>query len=182
MRELSLHILDIMENSVEADADFIKLTINEDVDHNKLIIKIEDNGRGMNDREQKDAVQPFWTTRTTRDVGLGIPLFKEASRQCNGDLKLESSQGKGTVITAEFEYDHIDRAPLGNMATTLSGFLAANPGLDFRYRHIYHGKIFMFTTEAVKRELQDLPLNQPEIIFWIENHLKKELKDLRGGE
>ncbi|MFW5992341.1 MAG: ATP-binding protein, partial [Halanaerobiaceae bacterium] len=152
MRELSLHILDIMENSIEAGGSFIKLTIIEDIAGNSLIIKIEDDGRGMNEKEQRDAVKPFWTTRTTRDVGLGIPLFKEASRQCNGDFKLKSSPGKGTEITAEFEYDHIDRAPLGNIPATISGFIAANPDLDFKYKHIYNDKIFLFSTEAIKKE------------------------------
>jgi anti-sigma regulatory factor (Ser/Thr protein kinase) len=182
MRELSLHILDIIENSIEAGASLIELNIEENLRDNLLVIEIKDNGRGMTEEELLKANDPFVTTRTTREVGLGIALFKEAAERCNGELRLSSRPGKGTILRTVFQYDHLDRAPLGDIVSTLVGLIAVNPGLDFYYRHLYlikdEKREFVFNTAEIKQELEGIEINNSQILNWIEGYLKEGLKDL----
>jgi hypothetical protein len=182
MRELSLHILDIIQNSIKAASNQVKLIINEDKNNNKLFIKIKDNGKGMDESEIGKVVDPFITSRTTRDVGLGLPLFKAAVKRCDGDFELKSNPGSGTNVKAEFKYDHIDRAPLGDIIRTLSSIITSNPDLDLIYKHIVNQKQFIFKTNTIKKELEDVKINHPKVIKWIENYLEKELQNIGGGE
>ena len=115
MRELSLHILDIAQNSIKAEAECLRIAVIEDLINDKLTIKIKDDGTGMDADTVKKVVDPFYTTRTTRKVGLGIPLFKLSAEQCGGYFEIKSQLGIGTEITAVFKHSHIDRVPLGNM-------------------------------------------------------------------
>lgn len=142
MRELSLHILDIIENSRRAEADLIKIVINEQPANNLLKIMIEDNGQGIDAQKLNSITDPFITSRTTRDVGLGLALFKAAAENCGGNLIINSELNKGTKVEAEFKYNHIDRAPLGDMTTTISNFLAANGDqVDIIYNHYFAKKV-----------------------------------------
>ncbi|MTI59923.1 MAG: sensor histidine kinase [Firmicutes bacterium] len=182
MRELSLHILDIVQNSIAADADLIKLIIREDIAKNLLIIVIEDNGKGIESEDISRVVDPFVTSRKTREVGLGLSLFREASRRSRGDMKIESEPGKGTRITAHFEYNNIDRAPLGDIVGTIVALITTNPEIDFIYRHLYEGREFVFSTEEIKAELGDVSINEHPVLNWIEKNLNEELRDLYGGD
>jgi len=125
MRELSLHILDALENSLEAGATAIELTIEEDMRADRLTIAVRDNGRGMSKAQLDRVFDPFFTTRTTRHVGLGVPLFKAAAQRCNGDLTVTSQPGEGTTLQAIFQHSHIDRAPLGDIQGTLLAVILA---------------------------------------------------------
>lgn len=170
MRELSLHILDALQNSLEAGANRVELEIEEDPLADRLHITIRDNGRGMSAEQLARAFDPFYTTRKTRHVGLGLPLFKAAAQRCNGDVTLTSQEGRGTTLEATFQYSHIDRAPLGDMARTLLAFLLAGRS-DLAYRHRRGGREFAFDTAEIRTALGGLPFSHPEVRRWLEEFI-----------
>lgn len=135
MEDLSLHILDIVENSVSSGATKVEITIVEDIENDLLTIDIRDNGMGMDKETLKKAEDPFFTTKTTRRIGLGIPLLAAAAREASGDLKITSQKGKGTHLRAHFKHSHIDRKPLGDIQKTLEALIIGNPGVDFTFEH-----------------------------------------------
>jgi len=173
MEDLSLHILDIVENSITAGASNIRIKINEDAKENLLLIEISDNGRGMDEEMLKNALDPFHTTRTTRNVGLGIPFLAEAAREAGGDISIKSVKGEGTTITAVFRHDHIDRKPLGDIAKTLIVIIASNPHIDIVFEHKRNASEYILNTAEVKKELDGVPINTPRVIKAIENDLKE---------
>lgn len=186
MKDLSLHILDLSQNSISAGADLLIITINENIEEDLLTILIEDNGKGM-DKEFLDKVMdPFVTTRTSRKVGLGIPLMQAACERCEGKLIIDSKIGIGTNLKATFRYSHIDRAPLGDMAETMLSLILAGSDItnivDFVYRHILNHKEFCLDTREIRNALGDeVNLGEPEVIAWIRDYLKEGLENLRGG-
>lgn len=170
MRELSLHILDALENSLTAEATVIGLVIEEDATADQLTITIQDNGRGMTAAQLTQVYDPFFTTRNTRHVGLGIPLFKAAAERCNGDLTITSQLGKGTTLQATFQHSHIDRAPLGDMTSTLMAVILAGT-CDLHYIHRVDGKEFEFNTAGIKAELGEIPLTHPAVRKWLQEFI-----------
>ncbi|MHB0857533.1 MAG: ATP-binding protein [Anaerolineae bacterium] len=178
MRELSLHVLDIVENALEAGATRVCIEIDEDSRRNRLTIRVSDNGRGMSAETLQRLADPFYTTRTTRPVGLGIPLLRAAARRCNGDLTITSQVGQGTEVTAEFERDHIDRAPLGDIKSTLLGTILSHKTCDVQYRHHVDERLFAFDTEEMRRELGEVPLTHPRVRAWLEEFLTEGLAEL----
>ena len=178
MREISLHILDALENSVEADATRVCLLIEEDLDADLLRIVIRDNGRGMSQDFVKQVLNPFVTTRKTRHVGLGLPLFAAAAQRCNGQLSIESELGVGTTIKATFEHSHIDRAPLGDIAGSIMAVLLSERAVDVAYRHVLGNRQFELDTAEVRAELGEVPLTHPEVREWLENELANGLASL----
>ena len=136
MKELALHVLDIAENSVRGEASHIGITITEDRRNNRFAMEIDDDGKGISPEILNTIKDPFTTTRTMRKVGLGIPFLDDTCRLCNGHLDLKSTVGLGTRLSAEMEYDHIDRPPLGDMAATLMVLMSSHPDIAFTYRHI----------------------------------------------
>lgn len=182
MLELSLHILDLLQNSLEAGATYIQLDIVEDTAQNRLAISVEDDGRGMHEKALARVDDPFFTTRTSRRVGLGIPLLKAAARRCNGDLRVTSRVGMGTRVEVDFERDHIDRAPLGDMISTLLGFILSSPAdgetCDIRYTHRLDGHIFTFDTREIREVLGGVPLTHPRVRRWMEDFLHQGFADL----
>lgn len=178
MRELALHILDIVQNSLEAGATCIEVCIVEDIKADMLEIRIADNGRGMDDTLLARVLDPFVTTRKTRRVGLGLPLLAAAAQRCNGDLKIESQLGKGTAVTATFQHSHIDRAPLGDLESTLMAILLANQNVDLIYRHRVDDKEFAFHTRDIKEQLGDVPLTYGPVVQWLREFIGENLKAL----
>ncbi|MCP4201487.1 MAG: ATP-binding protein [bacterium] len=140
MQDLSLHILDVVENSVAASAETIEISIVESTASDLLRLEIRDDGKGMDDEMRRKALDPFFTTRTTRRIGLGLPLLAQAARESGGSLELESAPGKGTTVRAEFQLSHPDRKPLGDMAATLGAILAGRPELDLRFEYERDGE------------------------------------------
>ncbi len=186
MKDLSLHILDLCQNSVAAGASFVGITINEDTQMDKLTIYIEDNGKGMDKDFLERVKDPFVTTRTSRRVGLGIPLMLASCKRCEGDLVIESEKNVGTKLTATFMHSHIDRAPMGDMAETMmSLILAGNDGsktVDFIYMHIMDQRGFCLDTREVRIVLgNDVPLWEPDVLIWIKDYINEGLMNLRGG-
>lgn len=180
MEDLSLHILDIAENSITAEASVIRIGITEDVRGNLLVIDISDNGRGMDGETVRKVHDPFFTTKTVRGVGLGVPLLAQAARECNGTIKLESEKGKGTSISARFQYDHIDRKPLGDMEKTLVVLVAAHPQIDFVYEHRRNGHSFIIDTREIKGALGGIPVNAPEVIKFIKDGIRQWLNETKS--
>lgn len=181
MKELSLHILDVVQNSIGANASLIEINICEDKEKDLLIIEIKDNGVGMDKEMSKKVFNPFFTSRTTRNVGLGVPLFAQAARSCGGDLIVHSEKGIGTVVKASFVLSHIDRAPIGSMDDTMVSLVAMCPDVDFMYRHCVGNEEFVFDTEEVKNTLEEVPINHPMVLDWIKRFIKEGLEKINGG-
>jgi hypothetical protein len=194
VRELSQHILDLLENALEAQATEIQLEIIEQTDlrgalspiagGGLLSMSVQDNGRGMDGDTLARLSDPFFTTRTTRSVGLGIPLLKATAERCNGELVVYSTPGQGTCVTATMEHHHVDRAPLGDMASTLLAIMLARPRgdgsrpCDLRYRHTVDGRTFSFDTHEIRSLLGDVPLSHPHVRAWLEEYLREGLAAL----
>jgi hypothetical protein len=167
MQELSLHILDIIQNSIAALADLISVEIEEDTERDSLMISIRDNGRGISREHLSRAIDPFYTSRETRRVGLGLSLLQQAAVQSDGYLDISSEEGKGTEVRAFFKHSHIDRMPLGDIGKTMSIVIIGNPQIDFAYRHWVEGDEFRFDTRSVRGELDGIPMNDPSVIGFI---------------
>ncbi|WP_069649211.1 ATP-binding protein [Caloranaerobacter ferrireducens] len=178
MKELSLHILDLAENSVKAEATKINISIFEDTERDLLTINLEDNGRGMDEELLKKVEDPFVTSRTTRKVGLGIPLMKAAALRCEGDFKISSEIGKGTKVTIIFKHSHIDRAPIGDIGQTIISLINANENIEIVYKHSYNGNCFVFDTKEVKNILGDVPINEAHIMLWIKDYINENVRNL----
>jgi anti-sigma regulatory factor (Ser/Thr protein kinase) len=180
VRELSLHILDILENALEAGANRIEVEIIEDTAQDRLTINVSDNGRGMDEKTLARVADPFFTTRTTRHVGLGIPLFKAAAQRCNGDVVITSQRGVGTRVVADFQRSHIDRAPLGDMQGTLLSVMLARKQCDIHFRHQLDERVFEFDTAELGKILGDVPLDHPKVRSWLQGFLAEGYAELQG--
>ena len=167
MRELSMHILDVLENALEAGATRVELNVTEDLASDRLVIEVQDNGRGMDAETAQRAADPFYTTRTTRHVGLGLPLLKAAAERCGGGLTLVSAVGEGTQVRATFRHGHLDRVPLGRMADTLLAFLMSEKKAQLVYRHWVGGGVFELDTAEIEAELDGIPLTHPRVRDWL---------------
>ena len=152
MIDLSMHILDIVENSTRAGASLVSIEIAEDTVKNLMSITIADNGKGMTQEETAKALDPFYTTKTVRShVGLGLPLLRNTAEQCGGSMKIESSPGKGTRVRTEMQLDHIDRPPLGDLVETMRILIAGNPDADFDLAYTVDGEEDRFSTREERR-------------------------------
>lgn len=180
MTELSLHILDIVQNSIRARATTIEVGICENRDNNQYHITIKDNGMGMTMEQVKAASDPFYTTRTTRNVGLGIALLKQNSEQSEGTLTLNSEVGKGTTLSASFQHNHFDRPALGDIAGTMTLLMAANPKIHFIYTHVVDVQTFRFCSEEVAKELEGVPLKDPDIQKALKELIIENLKEIKA--
>ena len=178
MRELSLNVLDIAQNSVSANASLIEIELTENTDNHDLLIGIYDNGKGMTEEQVESVRDPIFTTRTTRKVGMGIPLFKFAAEMTGGKLDIESEVGVGTKVRAHFKTDHLDFTPIGDMASTMISLITMNLDIDFIYRRKVDGKEFTVDTRQLKEILGDVPLNEPSIAMWITQYINENTKQL----
>ncbi len=181
MRELSLHILDLLQNSIEAGAGSIGLQIDEDSRNDRMEIEIVDDGRGMSEEMVRTVTDPFVTSRSTRRVGLGIPLFAAAAERCNGSFGIESKPGQGTKVKAVFQLSHIDRAPLGDMTSTIISVLLQEPPVRLTYRHRVNDRLFEFDTSEIAAELGGLSFSSPSVLRWFRGYLADGYAYLYGG-
>lgn len=178
MKELALHVLDLVQNSLAAGATDVGIIIKEDLKSNQLLLTVQDNGKGMSPEMCTKVLDPFVTSRTTRKVGMGLPLLKFAAEQAAGQLQLHSSEGIGTTVEAVFQYDHIDRAPLGDMASTLVGMIALNEDCRFRYLHSKDSKEFRLDSDQIKQVLGDVPLGHPQVVAWLGEYIRENEQTL----
>ena len=167
MIELSLHLLDMIQNSIEASASKIEIRIDEDLQADLLLIEIKDNGRGLSEEQTARVLDPFYTTRKTRHVGLGLPLLSEACRRCDGALEIRSQPGAGTTIRGTFRHRHVDRAPLGDMTSVLLALLLSEHPLDWLYIHRVDEEEFRLDSSEIQKELMDIPLTHPKVRKWL---------------
>ena len=180
MKELSLNILDIVENSVKAKATLTEILLSEK--GNLLTVTVRDDGHGMPEEMVRSVTDPFCTTRTTRSVGLGIPLFQMAAQQTGGDLKISSKMASehdpshGTTLVATFYTDHMDFTPLGDIVSTLSTLVQGHPDTDFYFLHTREEKTLAeLDTRAVREVLgEEIPLDTFEVIVWIRDTLREQ--------
>lgn len=178
MNNLSMHILDIVQNSISAKATLIEICINENLEANIFNLLIKDNGNGMDSDFLEQVTDPYTTTRTTRKVGMGIPLLKQSAEQSGGYIKVNSEKQIGTTIQATFKHDHIDRPPLGDCAGTIVLLVAANPDIDFKYVHSVNNKKYEFDTCEVKEILDDVRINDPKIRGILKEMITENLNEI----
>jgi anti-sigma regulatory factor (Ser/Thr protein kinase) len=178
LEDLSLHILDIVENAVSAKAKRIDILVIEEPKEDRFVIEIKDNGIGMDEEASQKAVDPFFTTRTSRRVGLGLSLLAQAAEDAGGTLRIESNLGKGTRVTATFRYHHIDRKPLGNMVETMMALLLGNPELNISYTHRKERGSYTLSSQWLKEQFQDRSLTNPEVIQRVRKHLQEGLAQI----
>ena len=175
-----MHILDIVQNSISAGATLVTLTVDESPAEDLLTIAVGDNGRGMTPEQVSRLADPFFTSRTTRKVGMGIPLLMDSARQSGGDVRIESEPGKGTEVTAVFGYSNIDRPPLGDVANALMLLVSSNPALDFLFTYRYNGEEYLFDTVDVREILGDDALKDLTIIRNLEEMIKDNMREIRN--
>lgn len=177
MRELSLHIMDIIENSLGSGATLVNVTVIDDLRANVLSVTISDNGRGIPEFLVDQVTDPFYTTRTTRRVGLGLSLFRETARRCGGDMNLTSQEHSGTRVHATFCRDSIDLPPMGDIAGSLTAIIMGGTEADLVYRHVVAGEEFSLDTREIRRELEGLPITNPEVLRYLADELRNWLQE-----
>lgn len=178
MKDLALHILDIAQNSISAKASLIQITIDEDKFNNRYVLTIEDNGTGMSPEVLAKVTDPYTTSRTTRKVGLGLPLLKLNAELANGSLEITSELGVGTKVVAVFEFDHIDRVPIGDIAGVVVMLASMNPNLEFIYKHITPRGEYVFDTKEIKVVLDDLSIQDISIQKYLKEMIEENLKEI----
>ena len=180
MKEISLHILDAAENSLRAGASLITILVWVDEKHDRLTTIITDDGEGMKEEVLLRVTDPFFTTRTTREVGLGIPFFQYAAEQTGGSFSISSEAEKGTKVEAVFSLSHIDRMPLGDMNSTIETLILCHPDKDFFYTYRYNESSFELDTRSFRSILLDIPLYEPRISSFIKEYLRENKSEIDG--
>jgi anti-sigma regulatory factor (Ser/Thr protein kinase) len=175
VEDLSLHILDIAENSIRADATKIEIIITADTSKDLLRIEINDDGRGMDAETLARVHDPFFTTKHKK-TGLGIPLLAQAAEQAGGNVLIDSSPGKGTKVVATFQRGHVDRPPIGNMTETVMTLIAGHPDRDYIYEEREDNSVFRIDTRELKADLGDVPITEFAVLNAIRNELKEHSK------
>ena len=181
MRELSLHLLDIVENSISAKSKNILIEVIEDTNTDKLRMSVLDDGVGMDSDMVTKITDPFVTSRTTRKVGLGIPLLKAAAEGCNGSFSINSTPGKGTRIDVVFQLSHIDRMPLGNISDTISSLVIGSPEVHWVFRYKINDMEFEFDDAPIKHELEGVSLTEPPVITFIRHYIEDGIRDIKSN-
>ncbi len=178
MLELSKHILDIAENSIRAGSQTVMITVIEDIKGDRLTLEISDDGKGMSGDEIEKALDPFYTTKKVRRVGLGLPMLKLAAELTGGTFKLESEEGRGTTVRVSFGHSHIDRQPLGDIGLTIVSLIVGSPHVEFVYTHIKEGRQYRLDTRNIRCELGDVPIEHVEVLSLIRGDIEQGTKDL----
>lgn len=184
MRELSLNVMDIAQNSIRAGAMLTTISVEESVPEGKMIITITDNGCGMSEEQVKSVIDPFFTTRTTRKVGLGVPLFKMEAEMTGGKFDISSEVGVGTTLSAEFNTSHVDMIPLGDIGAVMHLLITCNPDIDFEYirRRVNadgEEKLLKLDTRDIREQLGDIPFSQPDVSEWIREYIAEMESELQ---
>ncbi len=180
MQELSLHVLDIAENSVAANASLITISVGIHMIANLLSVEITDNGKGMSDEEVQKAVDPFYTSRTTRHVGLGLSFLKQLAQQTSGQFTLSSILGKGTVVTATFALGHVNLLPLGDMPATITALVQSNPDIDFVYTITDGEDTFTVDTRELRTILGDVSLAEPQVAVFLRDYVYEHTNHIQN--
>jgi len=178
MEDISMHILDIAENSIAAGADLVTILITEDRGNDLLSLEIRDSGRGMDEEILASVTSPFTTTRTTRRVGLGLALLSQTAKSTGGSLKVESTQGAGTKVKAHFGLSHVDLPPMGDLEATLTTLIVGNPELDIVFSYSSKDKEFLLDTCALREQLDGIPFSNPGALRFLREEIKAGLAEV----
>jgi hypothetical protein len=181
VRELALHLLDVAQNSLAAGARNVEIEVEEETESDRLTLRVIDDGKGMGPDLLSRVLDPFFTTRTTRRLGLGLPLLGAAAERCGGKIKIDSELGHGTTVEATFRLSHIDRAPLGDIGSTLVAIMLSQPAAHLAYRHTVDDKMFVLDTEEIQRQLGDVPLTHSAVIQWLRGLIKESIAELASA-
>lgn len=179
MKDLSLHVMDIARNSVAAGATVIGISLV--MEGKWLVLRIDDNGNGMEKKFLENVTDPFTTTRTTRKVGMGIPLLKQSAEMTGGSFTIKSEKGVGTTVEAVFDTDSIDRIPIGDMDETIKALIQANPELDYEIRFERGGSEYELKTIDIKNYLKGVPIMNASIMEWMGKNIREGLNQVFGG-
>jgi hypothetical protein len=182
MTEISLNILDVAENSTTANASLVEITVKADSKADKLTVIIKDNGKGMSAEVLEKVTDPFYTTRTTRKVGMGTSLFKLAAESTGGSFGITSEIGVGTTVTAVFGLTNIDRMPLGDMTATIISLVTMHLDCDWVYTFDNDGAAFTLDTREFKEQLDGVPLDDPDVVAFIKEFLNENHAECRLDE
>jgi hypothetical protein len=161
-----------------AKAKKVEISVQEEPKEDRLVIEIKDDGTGMDQEVSKKAIDPFFTTRSSRKVGLGLALMAQAAQEAGGALRIESELGKGTKVAASFQYHHIDRKPLGNMIETMTTLFLGNPELEISYTHQKGGRSYRLNSQMLKERFKNGSFSRPEVILWLRKHLSEGLAQI----
>lgn len=181
MTDLSLHLMDIMQNSAVVGSTYIEAGIKAEKKKNLLTMYVKDDGWGMSEETIKKVSDPFYTTRTTRKAGLGIPLLRQSAEMAGGGITIESEPGKGTIVTATYEIDNIDRKPLGDVGETMAISIMGHPELEFHLILANDDTEYVFRTEDVKEQIGDVPINDTVIIGYLKEMISEQVNKIFGG-
>ncbi|MDO5560056.1 MAG: ATP-binding protein [Oscillospiraceae bacterium] len=181
MTEISLNILDVAQNSVRAGAENINISVTADISADKLTVTVEDDGCGMSSEQLAGVTDPFYTTRTTRKVGLGVSFFKQAAEDTGGSFDIISEQGAGTTVTAVFVISSIDRMPLGDMTSTIHSLITLNQQINFVYTYCVDSRKFVLDTKELSKILGDIPFDAPEVSDFIRDYLEENKTEIDCG-
>lgn len=182
MKDLSLHILDIVQNSIRAKSTLIGIEIDEQPNENQLIITITDNGTGMSPEQLQSAIDPFYTSRSTRKVGLGLSLFKQNSEMTGGSFRIESELGKGTKVTAVFGLNHIDRPIMGDLVGTLLILICSSEEINYVFKHQTSSGVFELDTRDIRQTLENVPISNPEVRLFLKEMIQENLEQIQISE
>ncbi len=180
MEDISLHILDIAQNSIDAGAGRIEISIEEDRKADVLVLRIRDDGRGMDRESLKALKDPFFSTKGKK-TGLGIPLLAQSAREAGGDVTVESEPGGGTTLEATLRLGHIDRKPLGDLTSTLLVLIGGNPDIDVLFRYRIDDREYRLDTAEIKEQLGEVPINYPDVLSLLRRDIGEGIKELRKG-
>jgi anti-sigma regulatory factor (Ser/Thr protein kinase) len=180
MRDLSMHIIDIVQNSVRAGASFVKINIEVKEPGNVLVLEISDNGCGMDSEMVKSVVDPFVTSRTKRKVGLGLPFLKMNAENTGGNISIESEPGKGTVVTALFYLSHIDCIPFGDVSGSVALTISGNPNVDFVFGFRGSNGDFLLDSREIKKELDGISIGHPKVVTFLKEMIEGGIGELDG--
>ena len=180
MLELSLHILDITENAVRARAHTVRIALTEEPEKDLFLLEIRDDGKGMSEDEIKRVLDPFYTTKKVRRVGLGLPMLAQAAENAGGYFAIASKPEIGTTVTVAFQLSHIDRQPLGDLPGTMVTLIMGNPDIHFVYCHRRGREVYILDTDEIKREIEDVPINHIEVLKFIRQDVADGLKGINA--
>ena len=178
MKELAMHVYDLMENSTAANSTEVSLTIRDSLKDNVYAFTIKDNGKGMSPEFLAKVTDPYTTSRTTRKVGLGLPLIKMNTENCGGGMRLQSEVGKGTVLEFWFQHDHWDRPPMGDLAGTIVMLCAAHEDIHIVYTHITDEGEFTFDTNEIHEALDGMSMNDIKVMGWLKDMVQENLESI----
>lgn len=181
LQDISLHVLDIAQNSIKAGADLILVNIDIQTDKKRMKLEITDNGCGMSSEQLAQAADPFYTSRTTRKVGLGVPFLKQSAECTGGTFSIASKEGQGTRVMAEYHLDHIDCLPLGDITSTFYSLVIMNADLNFIFHYGVDGCVFQFDTAQIRELLGNVSLANNEVAVFVKTYLKENIMETDNG-